>query len=324
MSSTKYQKIIEDMHRMISEKKILPGDILASISEVSRRYDVARETAVKAYKVLKQEGLIDSVPGKGFYLISDQINEVPRVLLILNSFNPYMQVLYNAYSGALSSSAVTDIYFHHNNIAIFRNLIRSYSGRYSHFIVKPFVHEEIPGLLRELDPSRLLLLDRGEYIPAVGNYLCQDFSGGFGRALMELLPLMEKYEGVHLVRSEGNPHPKESFEEFQNFLAAQEIPGGIADGMCGDFFQKKHVYIVVSDDDLVRVLALASERGWVPGEDVGILSYNDSPLLEFVSRGITSLSVDFAQMGRRAAEFIKAGKTMQTILPPQLILRRTL
>ena len=297
---------------------------MPSISEASRTYSVARETAVKAYRILKQSGLIDSVPGKGFFLISDQLNEAPRVFLVLNSFNPYMQVLYNAFSEALAPGTRADIYFHHHNIEVFSNLIQAYSGRYSHYIIKPFIHNEIPGLLQGLDPSKLLLLDRNEYTDLVPNYLCQDFRAGFIAALKKALPLLGKYRGLHFIRSHKNLHPVASFEAFQYFLKEQTISGGIIERFSSEDIRKNHAYIVITDEDLVSLLTLARKRSWVPGKDIGIISYNDSPLLEFIADGMTSLSVNFEHMGELAADFIQSSGTTQTILQPRLIIRGSL
>ena len=320
----KYQLIIADIHEQISTKKILPGNALPSISELSRSYGVARETVVKAYRILKQSGLIDSVPGKGFFLISDQLNEAPRVFLVLNSFNPYMQVLYNSFSKALDPGVRVDIYFHHHNIDVFHNLIQSYSGRYSHYIIKPFVHSEVPGLLQELDPSKLLLLDRSEYNDLAKNYLCQDFRNGFVASLTEALPRLRTYRGVELIRSDKNLHPAASFEAFRNFLDREDLSGGILDRFSSKDIRKKHAYLVMTDEDLVNLLTLARKRSWVPGRDIGIISYNDSPLLEFIAGGITSLSVNFMRMGELAADFIQSGTPRQTIMQPDLLIRSSL
>jgi DNA-binding transcriptional regulator YhcF (GntR family) len=319
----KYQQIISNLHKDIAEKKILPGESLESITEVSRRYGVARETVVKAYRILKQAGTIDSIPGKGFFLLSDQPNEVPRVFLVLNSFNPYMQVLYNAFSDSLDRGIV-DIFFHHHNIDIFRNLIQAYSGRYSHYIIKPFVHREVPDLLKTLDISRLLLLDRNEYIDLVRNSLCQDFQDGFVSALQEALVLLRSYKGICFVRSDQNPHPTVSFESFRIFLKKEGIRGEIIAGMTPNMIRKDHAYLVVTDDDLVTLLTISRNRSWVPGKDIGIISYNDSPLLEFIEGGITSLSIDFERMGKLAADFIQSGTPRQTVMRPELVIRGSL
>jgi len=318
---TKYGEIIHHVYELIGEGCIRPGDSLPSISEISRTLCAARETVVKAYKILKQEGLIDSVPGKGFFLLTDRISSGARVLLILNSFNPYMQVLYNAFSASLPEGAVADIYFHHNNFEHFKTMLESYSGRYTHYIIKPFQNRGIPEILNALDPRKTLILDRGEYIPGGCSSVCQDFSGGISVAFSEILERIRDFSSLNMIRTPMNPHPESSFTSFQTFLEEHRLEGGILEGVHESDIRKGAAYFVLTEQDLVSLLSLSFSRGWVPGRDFGILSYNDFPLLEFVSGGITSLSVDFKEMGRLAASFLTRNSVYTKTLQPRLIRR---
>ena len=292
------------MKDKISRKLIRPGDSLPSINEISSRFQVARETAVKAYKSLRQEGLVDSVPGKGFFLISDRISDAPRVMMVLNTYNSYMQTLYHAYMGETGLKATTDIYFHNNNMDIFRNLITAYSSRYTHHIIKPPFHKDVSSLLEGMDQSRLLLLDRDEYKERVQNYICQDFSRGFSGILRRIIPEIRKYEGLYLIRSQSNPHPQATFEAFTDFLREERIEGAILSGTGESGESPGKGYIVNSDEDMVRLLQIFKAKGWIPGKDGGIIVYNETPILEFIGQGVSSISVDFREMGRLAARFI--------------------
>ncbi|MDC7232638.1 MAG: GntR family transcriptional regulator [Spirochaetales bacterium] len=319
--STKYGGIIQHIHGLIEQGRLQPGDKIPSISEVSGALGVARETAVKAYKILKQEGLIDSVPGKGFFLLTDRISRGARILLILNSFNPYMQVLYNAFSSALPEGVRADVYFHHNSYDILRSLLETTRSRYTHCIVKPFHGDSVRRLLEKLEPAKTLILDRGDYRPEGCSWICQDFSEGFKDALSGLGNRISAYESLNLIRARNNPHPEESFVAFKAFLSEQAVPGQVIDGFNEKEIKKGGAYILLTEQDLVSLLSFLSEKGWIPGKDVGILSYNDFPLLRYVSGGISSLSVDFRQMGERAAAFPEEREGIKDVLTPGLILR---
>ncbi|MEN9703541.1 MAG: hypothetical protein RLZZ209_969, partial [Bacteroidota bacterium] len=41
-----------------------------------------------------------------------------------------------------------------------------------------------------------------------------------------------------------------------------------------------------------------------PGKDIGIISYDDTPLKEIIAEGISVISNDFSKMGERAAQMI--------------------
>jgi DNA-binding LacI/PurR family transcriptional regulator len=47
-----------------------------------------------------------------------------------------------------------------------------------------------------------------------------------------------------------------------------------------------------------------TKNGWKFGKEIGVISYDDTPLKEIISEGISVISNDFALMGKRAAEMI--------------------
>ena len=54
------------------------------------------------------------------------------------------------------------------------------------------------------------------------------------------------------------------------------------------------------------------------------LSYNDTPMKEFIYKGISVISTDFAELGAKAADFVNQDSTMQYYVPTKLILRESL
>lgn len=57
------------------------------------------------------------------------------------------------------------------------------------------------------------------------------------------------------------------------------------------------------------------------GEDVGVISYNETPLKKFILNGITTISTDFEKMGKMAAELIK-NKNKQHVEVPFYLQKR--
>ena len=60
------------------------------------------------------------------------------------------------------------------------------------------------------------------------------------------------------------------------------------------------------------------------GKDVGIVSYNDTPLKEILSDGISVISTDHAKMGETAARMILENRQEKIKNPFHLILRNSL
>ena len=58
--------------------------------------------------------------------------------------------------------------------------------------------------------------------------------------------------------------------------------------------------------------------------DVGVISYNETPLKKIILNGITTISTDFKFMGRYAAELILNKKHDHVAVPFHLTLRKSL
>ena len=83
-STPKYRQLANAIIEGIQKGKIKKGELLPSINEVSFEHYMARITVEKGYNYLKQQGIIDSIRGKGFYI---KVEEVPRNLRIFLLFN---------------------------------------------------------------------------------------------------------------------------------------------------------------------------------------------------------------------------------------------
>jgi DNA-binding LacI/PurR family transcriptional regulator len=87
---------------------------------------------------------------------------------------------------------------------------------------------------------------------------------------------------------------------------------------------KGELYMVVNDLDIVDLIKQLEKKNLIIGKDIGIISYNETPLKEVLAGGITTLSTDFKIMGKTMSEIIKE-KTVRTIENPwKLTIRKSL
>ena len=63
-------------------------------------------------------------------------------------------------------------------------------------------------------------------------------------------------------------------------------------------------YLTIDDNDLVTIVETAIANKWRIGKDIGIISYNDTPLKKVVANGITVISTCFAEMGEKIAQMV--------------------
>ena len=84
------------------------------------------------------------------------------------------------------------------------------------------------------------------------------------------------------------------------------------------------VYLNVMEDELVAVLEKLLASGLEIGKEVGVISYNETPVKKFILNGITTISTDFHQMGITAAQLILSSSKEHSEIPFKLMLRASL
>ena len=70
--TTKVKQLADLISQDISMGRYKVDDALPSINQLSRDYKVSRDTVFKAFIDLKERGIIDSTPGKGYYVVNRQ------------------------------------------------------------------------------------------------------------------------------------------------------------------------------------------------------------------------------------------------------------
>ena len=88
--------------------------------------------------------------------------------------------------------------------------------------------------------------------------------------------------------------------------------------------KKGQAYFVIEDSHLIGLIKTAENLGFSLGKDLGILSYNDTPMKEIIRQGITVISTDFQLMGRKAADFALNRRPVQEVIETKIILRKSI
>jgi GntR family transcriptional regulator len=72
---TRYQHIADELRSELRSGDLGPGRLLPSEAELSRTYDASRVTVRRALEVLRDEGLIDSRQGFGWFVAADPLRQ---------------------------------------------------------------------------------------------------------------------------------------------------------------------------------------------------------------------------------------------------------
>jgi len=319
----KYRQIIEGVCRDVQAGRLRKGDPLPSINRLSRRRGLARDTVVKAYAGLKAMGLVDSAHGKGFFVATDHVTRTRRVFVLFDAFTPYKETLYGAFRAEAAGRAQVDIFFHHFHPPLFAKLLGDARGRYESYVVMPFPDDDVRRTLAAFDPERLLLLDidvdfRGKRCAEV----LQSHDGGLERALEEAEPRLRKYASLTLVFPEDKHHPAAIKPAFRRFCRRRRLEGSIVQTLDGPAIRKGHAWFVIEDTDLALLIKACRARGLKLGRDVGVISYNDTPMKEVVQDGISVVSIDFEELGRKAARMTLDPEPGRRVVEPTRFISR--
>lgn len=318
--SSKVTQLADTLSQAISMKEFREGDSLPSINQLSAQYGVSRDTVFKAFLDLRERGLIDSTPGKGYYVTS----QVTNILLLLDEYTPFKEALYNSFIKHLPINYKVDLLFHQYNERLFNTIIRESIGKYKKYIVMNFDNEKFSTALNKINPSRLLLLDFGKFEKDKYSYICQDFDDSFYLALFTLKERMQKYLQIVFLFSKGLKHPQSNKEYFTRFCEKEGFLHEIQEDIENLTVRKGTVYIAIKQQDVVKVVKQGRLAGLKCGKDFGLLAYNDIPSYEVIDEGITSLSIDWEMVGNEAANFVLNNVPIQKYMPTEVRLRKSL
>jgi len=316
----KFQQLIDSVNEAVSKNLLLVGDILPSVNQLCKESSLSRDTVFKAYAELKNRGVIESVPNRGYFVAK----AITKVFLFLDTFKAYKEVLYGSFLDALPETIAVDLHFHHYNIDDFEKIIKESLGKYTKYIIMNFDHKRVPEITRQIPDNKLLIIDWNINVQDGISVIYQDFGQALYDSLESGLELIRKYDQFIYLYPSFTYHPKDSITYFEKFCADYKINHKILYDFKKFDLQKGELYLMVSDRTLAKFLDQSHQKNLLLGKDVGVISYNETPMKKYVKEGITVISTDFDQMGRKIAEFVNTGEKTNLIIPTNLMVRKSL
>ncbi len=312
----RYRQIVNSIIDDIERGVLVVGQRVPSINEISEEYYLSRDTVEKAYNVLKERKIIVSAKGKGYYVARNVLPSKMHVVFLFNKLSSYKLGIYNAMVTRLGQNAQVDLVVYHCDPKLLLNALNENAGRYDMYVVMPHFKdgvlshqndtEEVLEALRRIPEDKLLILDN--YLPQLNRDVAsvyQDFKMDIYEALQEGIDRLRRYDKLVLVypRKSLYPYPLDILSGFQKFCTDFGVSFEILDEIDPDMELHVHdAFVLIEEADLVNLVKQMRDRGLTPGKDVGIISYNDTPLKELL--GITVISTDFQTMGETAAYMI--------------------
>jgi len=331
----KYRQIVDSIIHNISVGNLKIDEKIPSINRFSEEYLLSRDTVEKAYNILKERKIISSIRGKGYYITRTQLLSKVNILMLINKPSSYKIRIYNSFLNNIGNNAHTDLFIYHCNETLFLNLVDKHVNAYDYYVIMPHFKSENLEHISSTDPilkaiqkipnDRLVIVDNRLGFSRDIVKVYQDFEEDIYSALKAGLQKIIKYQKLILVYPTKSvyPYPKRILHGFKKFCIEHSLDFEIIDEVFDDIILKKgDLFITIEELDLVNLVNQIRKDEFVLGKEIGVISYNETPLKELL--GITVISTDFKAMGQTVAEMILNNKKGQIKNPFHFIDRDSL
>lgn len=321
----KYKQVIASIHEAIENKQLKQNQKIPSINEISQKFGLSRDTVMTAFNHLQSRGIIISKPGMGYYITKSTVNQKRKIFLLFDKLTPYKETLFDSFRDELKRQGTVEIFFHNFNAKTFETLISESIGHYTDYVIMPIPSKSVESAIKKIPQDKLYILDRGRRLygqtyPSV----CQSFRKDTYNALISATELLKKYNKLVMLIPELSHVPTDLKRGFKEYCIEHNMPYDFTKKTNDTKIVKGNAYLVLDDNSLISVVQQTNQKSYLLGKDVGIISYNDTPLKSIVANGITTISTDFAQMGKTLADLIINRRKDHIENPSALIIRASL
>jgi len=277
---------------------------------------------------MKKNGILGSVPGKGYYVKKTDLHPRMKIFLLFNKLSPHKKIIYDAFVTSLGDLAAIDFYIYNNDFLFFKKLMSEQKNDYSHYVIIPHFldgGENVHDIINTIPKEKLILMDK--MVPFVtGNYAAvyENFENDIYKALVQATPRLGKYHTIKIIFPEYTYHPKEILEGFYRYCQEYAFTYKVVHDIENETIKEGEVFISLMENDLVVLIEKILTTKLKVGKQVGVISYNETPLKKIILNGITTISTDFQMMGEKAAELIREQSTEHIEIPFSLTLRASL
>jgi DNA-binding transcriptional regulator YhcF (GntR family) len=312
----KYQQIINSIIYNISQGNLKMDQKIPSINMFSEEFYLSRDTVEKAYSILKDRKIITSIRGKGFYISRTKLISKVNILFLINKLSSYKLSIYNHFINKIGVNSYTDLDIYHCDENLFLNLLEKNKTAYDYYVIMPHfkteklkhisTSEKYLSAIKQIPDEKLIILDNvKKHLNDNILQIYQDFENDIYEALNKGIERIKEYKNIILIYPEKAiyPYPRRILHGFRKFCIENKLDFEILDKIYDNMILKKgDLFITIEETDLVNLVKQAREDEYKLGSEIGVISYNDTPLKELL--GITVISTDFKVMGETAASMI--------------------
>lgn len=315
-----YKQLVEHFEDAIRSGKLQPGEQIPSMNEFASTLGISKETVKKTYGILREKGLLIPQQGKGFYVAEIGNASKPRVLVLFDKLSIYKEVLYNSLAEELGDKADLTILTHNQNLDLFTYYLDTSLDKYDYYVISPHfpLDDKSQALATKLIarvPNRKLIMVDHWLKSYSGNYgaVYQDFENDVYEGLMQGLEKLQSASALKVITLSSSLYGPMICKGVERFTKEFNIPVEFIHS-APEIIHPNEAFLVINsqlDSGLAALARRIKEQNLEVGKDVFIISYNEFDLNEVVLNGLTTISTDFKQMGKIAADMILNHKTIK-------------
>lgn len=327
-----YKQLIQALQDLVNAGEYKEGEFIPSMNELANELEISKETVKKAYSILRGKGIIESSHGKGFY-VTNNLNKKIKVLLLFDKLSTYKQVLYSSFAAKIGDISEITIRLHNQDIDLFEQFIDENLDHFDYYIVtphfslKPEIQKRIIKILKKIPNRKLILLDHLiKGLPGNFGSVYQDFEQDVFDGLIQGTEALKNFKKLNVISMPGSLYAPLIEKGIRRFCSENNINFEIHKNIDTHKIQKQEAFLILNsqlDAELIELVKVAQAQGCKIGKDIGIISYNESPINEIILDGLSVFSTDFKLMGELAAKMILEKSFKKIRCDFQLIRRNT-
>lgn len=319
----KYKQIVTSIEDAIVKRILKKGDKLPSLNSIKTKHSLSRDTILMAFNELKNRGIIHSVVGKGYYVMSEDVSILQKIFLLFDELNFFKEDLYNSFLENIGNNIQVDIFFHHFNPITFNKLLSDNVGDYNIYIIMPANLKNTSEIIKKLPKDKVYILDQVHEDLTPYPAIYQNFEKNMYNGLYKGIFYLKKYTKL-IILFLKEKQPQGLLDGFNLFCNQNNMEHEVISSLENRVPKKGEVYVILEDKNLLKIIKKFKAAKLVLAKDIGIISYNDTLLKEVVEGGITTISTDFNLMGKQLAEIISTDEQVSIENPSDLIIRKSL
>ena len=322
-----YEALADRIRQSIRVGEYSSGQMIGSEYELARRESISRMTVRRASELLVNEGLVERRPGKGLYVRSDRVNTRMVQMVAGNlQWEPSLQVSRGAQTVAKQRGIQVQLYDAHGDVeldlAMLRQLPTSQArGAIVVSLHSPTFNEAVYQLKVEKFP--FVLVDQRLQDIEVSSVTADDHSGGYqvGQVFtqaghkriafigdLDATTVRDRQAGLRdAIADAGQRFDRSLVLDLQAGMDRMGDWSARIDVCVRDVMGRPNppTAIFFSCDAVARTAyRTLLQMGLRIPQDVSVMGYDDDPLAEWLTPGLTTVRQPFLGMGQAAMEML--------------------